>query len=108
MTVSGLSPTFATAASTSVFDFLKRLRQWRANVLSETLTRRCVNFAEVDMTMGAVPVRMGKSPVRLSFRRGKGGQFMSALGQKQTCAVQEPMSALPPKATSNATYRDVG
>jgi hypothetical protein len=29
---------------------------------------------------------------------------MSALGHKQTCAVQEPMSALPPKATSNATY----
>ena len=29
---------------------------------------------------------------------------MSALGQKQTCALQGPMSALPPKATSNATY----
>src|SRR5215831_16528199 len=28
---------------------------------------------------------------------------MSALGQKQTCAVQNGMSALPPKATSNAT-----
>jgi len=28
---------------------------------------------------------------------------MSALGQKQTCAVQNAMSALPPKATSNAT-----
>src|SRR5262245_30526257 len=27
---------------------------------------------------------------------------MSALGQKRTCAVQEPMSALPPKATLNA------
>src|SRR5262245_39762054 len=32
---------------------------------------------------------------------------MSALGQKQTCAVQKGMSALPPKATSNATYGDV-
>jgi hypothetical protein len=32
---------------------------------------------------------------------------MSALGQKRTCAVQEPMSALPPKATSNATYGNV-
>jgi hypothetical protein len=29
---------------------------------------------------------------------------MSALGQKQTFAVQKGMSALPPKATSNATY----
>src|SRR5215471_11375592 len=29
---------------------------------------------------------------------------MSALGQKQTCAAQQPMSAFPPKATSNATY----
>src|SRR5262245_36855800 len=28
----------------------------------------------------------------------------SALGQKQTCALQDGMSALPPKATSNATY----
>jgi hypothetical protein len=25
---------------------------------------------------------------------------MSALGQKQTCALHQPMSALPPKATS--------
>jgi hypothetical protein len=32
---------------------------------------------------------------------------MSALGQKRTCAVQEAMSALPPKATSNATYGNV-
>src|SRR5215475_873875 len=31
------------------------------------------------------------------------GQPMSALGQKRTCAVQNGMSALPPKATSNAT-----
>jgi len=29
---------------------------------------------------------------------------MSALGQKQTCAMQKGMSALPPKATLNATY----
>jgi len=29
---------------------------------------------------------------------------MSALGQKQTCAPQKAMSALRPKATSNATY----
>jgi len=27
---------------------------------------------------------------------------MSALGQKQTCAVQKGMSALPPKATAKA------
>jgi hypothetical protein len=36
-----------------------------------------------------------------------GALGMSALGQKQTYAVQQPMSALPPKATSNATYGDV-
>src|SRR5215471_3528575 len=29
---------------------------------------------------------------------------MSALGQKQTFAMRKGMSALPPKATSNATY----
>jgi len=34
-------------------------------------------------------------------------ETMSALGQKQTYAVQNGMSALPPKATSNATYGDV-
>jgi len=28
---------------------------------------------------------------------------MSALGQKRTCAPHQSMSALPPKATSNAT-----
>src|SRR6516164_6917737 len=32
---------------------------------------------------------------------------MSALGQKQTCAAHKLMSALHPKATSNATYGDV-
>ena len=31
---------------------------------------------------------------------------MSALGQKQTCAVQEGMSALPPKATEIADIVD--
>ena len=30
---------------------------------------------------------------------------MSALGQKQTCAVQKGMSALPPKATLDASFR---
>jgi hypothetical protein len=30
--------------------------------------------------------------------RGKSDRSMSALGQKQTCAVQEAMSALPPRA----------
>src|SRR4029453_4550790 len=29
---------------------------------------------------------------------------MSALGQKRTCAVQKGMSALPPKATLNASF----
>src|SRR5262245_59095249 len=29
---------------------------------------------------------------------------MSALGQKRTFALHQPMSALPPKATSNATF----
>jgi len=32
---------------------------------------------------------------------------MSALGQKRTCAMQKGMSALPPKATSNAARCDV-
>ena len=32
---------------------------------------------------------------------------MSALGQKQTCAAQKVMSALPPKADMCAATRDV-
>ena len=32
---------------------------------------------------------------------------MSALGQKQTCAVQKVMSALPPKADMCGATRDV-
>jgi len=32
---------------------------------------------------------------------------MSALGQKQTCAVQDAMSALPPKADMCGATRDV-
>ena len=32
---------------------------------------------------------------------------MSALGQKQTCAVQKGMSALPPKADMCGATRDV-
>src|SRR5262249_8077483 len=31
---------------------------------------------------------------------------MSALGQKQTCALHQPMSALPPIATAKATFRE--
>jgi len=33
------------------------------------------------------------------------GASMSALGQKQTYAVQNGMSALPPIATANADFR---
>jgi hypothetical protein len=32
---------------------------------------------------------------------------MSALGQKQTCAAQKPMSALPPIATEKADIDDM-
>ena len=32
---------------------------------------------------------------------------MSALGHKQTCAAQKPMSALPPKADMCSATRDV-
>jgi hypothetical protein len=32
---------------------------------------------------------------------------MSAFGQKATCAPQNVMSALPPKATLDADFRDV-
>ena len=35
------------------------------------------------------------------------GKSMSALGQKQTCAAQNVMSALPPKADMCGATRDV-
>jgi hypothetical protein len=41
--------------------------------------------------------------LKLTYWKGP----MSALGQKQTFAPQKVMSALPPKATSNATDGDV-
>jgi hypothetical protein len=34
-------------------------------------------------------------------------QAISALGQKQTCALQKAMSALPPKATAKADIANV-
>jgi hypothetical protein len=40
-----------------------------------------------------------------SVRKSKMVNDMSALGQKQTCAAQNVMSALPPKATAKA---DIG
>src|SRR5262249_5328731 len=57
----------------------------------------------------------GPVPYNNRLRLGGGGRngtqpgsdadhLMSALGQKRTCAVHSPMSALPPKATSNAIY----
>src|SRR5262249_25258840 len=45
--------------------------------------------------------------VAVQTSAGKDDHSMSALGQKQTYAAQQPMSALPPKVTSNATYGDV-
>src|SRR5262249_32314102 len=42
---------------------------------------------------------------RASFSGSREGQLlMSALGQKQTCALQKPMSALPPITTSIAYF----
>src|SRR5262249_11094301 len=55
----------------------------------------------------AFPCRPSARFVVVRFYGSSGGRAMSALGQKQTCAAQQPMSALPPKATSNATYGDV-
>ena len=40
---------------------------------------------------------MLKGPLRLQGIDGRACNSMSALGQKQTCAVQNGMSALPPK-----------
>src|SRR5262245_64472391 len=49
-------------------------------------------------------VRLRATPV---FKVYQIGAAMSALGQKQTCAVQTDMSALPPKADMCSATRDV-
>ena len=41
------------------------------------------------------------------MRRSKCRRLMSALGQKQTCAAQKVMSALPPKADMCGALGDV-
>ena len=57
-----------------------------------------------------------RSYLKLHFRLGaskshttglNSGELMSALGQKQTCAVQNVMSALPPKADMCGALGDV-
>src|SRR5262245_47410929 len=50
-----------------------------------------------------LPPRLGQQIVAI-FTRAKKGP-MSALGQKQTCASQKAMSALPPIATAKANFR---
>src|SRR5262245_29892820 len=57
--------------------------------------------------MAAPRLRTGhRTNPRLYSGRGKaGGQPMSALGQKRTFALHQPMSALPPIATAKADFR---
>ena len=49
---------------------------------------------------------MRDAPAR-GFEEAREGQLVSALGQKQTCAVQRRMSALPPKADMCSARVDV-
>jgi transposase InsO family protein len=51
---------------------------------------------------GSLPLQFAAAYRRV-VRHRKIGRSMSALGQKQTYAAHKPMSALHPKATSNAT-----
>jgi ribose/xylose/arabinose/galactoside ABC-type transport system permease subunit len=51
---------------------------------------------------GSLPLQFAAAYRRV-VRHSKIGRSMSALGQKRTHAVQQGMSALHPKATSNAT-----
>ena len=45
--------------------------------------------------------------IRARARKWPQRRAMTALGHKRTCAAQNGMSALPPKAMSNATYGSV-
>src|SRR5262252_4598949 len=53
---------------------------------------------------GSLPLQFAAA-YRRAVRHSKIGRSMSALGQKQTCAVQTVMSALPPIATAKADSR---
>ena len=52
-------------------------------------------------------VRRGPHKGKAGVYRGEGKYAMSALGQKQTFAVQNGMSALPPKADMCSASIDV-
>src|SRR6516165_3127155 len=54
-----------------------------------------------ELSRSASRIRAGPY---LKYSRELASVATSALGQKQTCAVQEPMSALPPIATSIAVF----
>ena len=51
-------------------------------------------------------LRQGEWGLTVILRSNNPQNRMSALGQKRTYAVHQPMSALPPKATLNATKAD--
>src|SRR5262249_48607493 len=53
----------------------------------------------------AFPCRPSARVVVVRFYGSFGGRAMSALGQKQTYAMQKAMSALPPIATAKADIR---
>src|SRR5262249_27772821 len=65
-------------------------------------SRRTNNQCDERAPPHCLPRGSGQRIVAVQMRVVKGCS-MSALGQKQTYAVQNVMSALPPKATSNAT-----
>jgi len=71
--------------------------------------RKSVRCPILSLGAGDETARLHCSSTELSsgVQHSKGWHLISALGQKRTCAVHQPMSALPPKATSNATWRNV-
>src|SRR5262249_46887376 len=64
-------------------------------------SRYCHGFDEITASH-CLPRGSGKGIVAAQTCSAK-GPLMSALGHKRTYAVQNGTSALPPKATSNAT-----
>src|SRR5262249_7918037 len=97
--------------SSTLSDEISNSRK-KASVSIAALRRICgarsfgrPDFCEVDVELenGVIYLRPPSPSVSASPRGGCG--LMSALGQKQTCAVQNGMSALPPIATPKADSR---
>src|SRR5215831_19655076 len=87
------------AAAEPAITFMKSRRR-----ITSPRVLECADFCLHDYNRDLRPAEWEPEVI---LRGNNPKHRMSALGHKRTFAVQNGMSALPPKATSNATYGDV-